>query len=287
MRNHARNRAWLIAATALVLAAGCTSTPPPPTMQTSQETLHARPGKKKPPSATPPSPVPSDQIPQEKRAHKRTDIPPPPPPPPPAPVPTPKPPMRIESATADPDELALAAALQKLEQGKVAYSTPVSMLTGQSATVVARIGGSQVTGLTDGMPQAPGSTVNTAPTPISTKMKMSLRSADFDITPLSTEEQEVGGTLPTAWEWTIVPKHSGQLQLHLAATVELKDLSRDFVSIDRDIQVQVNKKGAVEQFIATYWQWLLGTLGTGLLALWRFLAARKRNSASAATPPKS
>jgi hypothetical protein len=190
-------------------------------------------------------------------------------------------------AAVDPNEQALASALQKLEQGKVAYSTPVSMLTAQSATVVARIGGSQVTGLTEGMPSAPGAAINTAPTPISTKMKMSLRSADFDITPLSTEEQEVGGALPTEWEWTIVPRHAGQLQLHLAATVELKDLSRDFVSIDRDIQVQVNKKSAFEDFVSKYWQWLLGTLGTGLLAAWRFFSSRKKNADSASAPPSS
>ncbi len=246
-------------------------------MQTRQEVLRARPGKKKPP--LPPShdslsaPHTAPKAPHEKR----DDIAGPPPV-------APKSSAHTESPGNDPDELALAASLQKLDQGKVAYSTPVSMFTGQSATVVAHIGGSHVTSLTGGMPSSPGSTIDSAPTPVSTRMKMSLRSADFDITPLSTEEQEVGGAMPTEWEWTILPKHAGQLQLHLAATVELQDLSRDFVSIDRDVQVQVNKRGAVEQFIANNWQWLLGTLGTGLIALWRFLASR-RKAASAASRP--
>ena len=249
-------------------------------MQTRQEALHPLPGKKKPPalhSETSPD-HPTPQIPQERPRDNVAG--------PPHPPPDPLPAFHIESANSDPDELALAASLQKLEQGKVAYSTPVSMLTGQSATVVAHIGGSQVTRLTDAMPSAPGSTINTAPTPISTRMKMSLRSADFDITPLSTEEQEVGGAVPTSWEWTILPRHAGQLQLHLAATVELKDLSRDFVSIDRDIQVQVNKSGAVQQFLANNWQWLLGTLGTGMLAAWRFLASRKKDPAPTSPTPQ-
>ena len=180
----------------------------------------------------------------------------------------------------DPDELALDASMQKLQDGKLAYSTPVSMMTGDSATVVARIGGSAVSAdaLTAGMPQQPGSTVATATTKVSTKMKMALRSADFDITTLSSEEQAIGGSDPTEWQWTIAPKHSGKLQLHLVATVELKDLQRDFASIDRDIQVQVNEKGAVKSFIEKNWQWLYATLGAGLLALVRFLWARRKKA---------
>jgi hypothetical protein len=184
------------------------------------------------------------------------------------------------AAAGDPDELQLDASMQKLQDGKLAYSTPVSMMTGESANVVARIGGSAVSAdaMKAGMPQEPGSTVATAATKVSTKMKMALRSADFDITPLNSEEQEVGGSDPTEWQWTIVPKHSGKLQLHLVATVELKDLQRDFASIDRDIQVQVNEKGAVGAFIEKNWQWLYATLGAGLLALVRFLWARRKKA---------
>jgi hypothetical protein len=191
------------------------------------------------------------------------------------------------AAAGDPDELALDASMQKLQDGKLAYSTPVSMRTGDSATVVARIGGGAVTAdaMKAGMPQEPGSTVATATTKVSTKMKMALRSADFDITPLNSEEQAIGGSDPTEWQWTIAPKHSGKLQLHLVATVELKDLQRDFASIDRDIQVQVNKKGAVASFIEKNWQWLYATVGAALLALVRFLWARRKKADGQAPKP--
>ena len=87
--------------------------------------------------------------------------------------------------------------------------------------MTARIGSEQVSGaaLTQGLGQN-GETVGTASTPVSVKMKMTLTSADFDITPLSSEEQVVGGTTPTEWEWTVAPKHSGTLRLHLDAAVE-------------------------------------------------------------------
>jgi hypothetical protein len=191
------------------------------------------------------------------------------------------------AAKGDPDELALDASMQKLQDGKLAYSTPVSMRTGDSATVVARIGGSAVSAdaMKAGMPQEPGSTVATATTKVSTKMKMALRSADFDITPLNSEEQAIGGSDPTEWQWTIAPKHSGKLQLHLVATVELKDLQRDFASIDRDIQVQVNEKGAVGAFIEKNWQWLYATVGAALLALVRFLWARRKKADGQAPKP--
>jgi hypothetical protein len=107
-------------------------------------------------------------------------------------------------------------------------------------------------------------------------MKMELKSADFDITPLSSEEQGVGGDTPTAWEWDIAPKHSGKLRLHLAAVVELKNLSRDFTSIDRDVALQVDPVDAVTSFMEGNWQWLIATLTAVGGAAWKFLSSRKK-----------
>jgi hypothetical protein len=97
------------------------------------------------------------------------------------------------------DDEQLDQALATLKQGNLAYNTPTKMKTGQTARVVARIGSDQVslTTLQSGMPSGQGTTTVTAPTPVSTKMKMALTSADFDITPLSSEEQFVAGTTPT------------------------------------------------------------------------------------------
>jgi hypothetical protein len=76
------------------------------------------------------------------------------------------------------------------------------------------------------MPADRGTKTEIETTPVSTKMKMTLKGADFDITPLSSEEQIVGGGSPTEWEWDVVPRHAGTLRLHMAAVVELKNLSR-------------------------------------------------------------
>lgn len=182
------------------------------------------------------------------------------------------------------DEL-LERALAKLKNGNLAYNTPEKMKTGQTAHVVARIGSDKVSisTLMSGMPTDKETKTATATTPVSTKMKVVLKSADFDITPLSSEEQFVAGNTPTTWEWEIVPKHSGkQLRLHLAAVVELNNLSRDFTTVDRDIAVQVDPVGEAEKFAKDNAPWILGGIGTGLTAGWAWFRRRKKSE-----PPKA
>lgn len=105
---------------------------------------------------------------------------------------------------------------------------------------------------------------------------MSLKGADFEIAPLSSEEQIVGGDVPTQWEWDVIPKHSGTLRLHLAAIVELKNLSRDYATVDKDIAVQVDLVGAVSKFAETNAVWLLGTFGAGATGLWAWWKRKKK-----------
>jgi hypothetical protein len=184
------------------------------------------------------------------------------------------------------DEL-LEESLNRLKKGNLAYSTPEKMKMGQTGRVTARIGGPDISldALKSGLSSATGTSVATAATPVSARMKMELKSADFDITPLSSEEQAVGGDIPTSWEWDIAPKHSGTLRLHLAAVVELKNLSRDFTAIDRDVTVRVDPMDAVSSFMTTNWQWIIATLTAIGGAGWKFLKSRKKrdnaNSAAA------
>jgi hypothetical protein len=87
----------------------------------------------------------------------------------------------------------------------------------------------------------------------------------------------VVGTTPTEWRWTISPKHSGKLQLHLAAIIELEDLKQDFKTVDREMDVRVDAVNALETFVGNNWQWLIS--GTGGLAveggLWNRVRRKK------------
>jgi hypothetical protein len=191
----------------------------------------------------------------------------------PVPTPAPAPPP----ATA---EEKLEAAVSHLRVGGLAYSFPESMKTGQQDDVVASIGSDKVTAAALQAHVAaaePGQAVNLEQTPITTKMKMTLTSADFAITPQSSEEQMVVGTTPTTWRWTISPKHSGKLHLHLAAIIELENLQQDFTTVDRDVAVQVDPLNAAETFIENNWQWLLsGSGGVAVVGtVWGFFRRKK------------
>jgi hypothetical protein len=87
----------------------------------------------------------------------------------------------------------------------------------------------------------------------------------------------LGSATPTTWEWDIVPKHSGKkLRLHLAAVVELNGLSKDFTTVDRDIEVQVDPVDEATKFLKANWQWILTTIGAGLAGVWAWLKKRKK-----------
>lgn len=176
----------------------------------------------------------------------------------------------------------LEEAVRSLKMGGLAYSFPEKMKTGQREDVVASIG-------SDKVPIAvlkahvageeEGQEVKTEQTPVTPKMKMTLTSADFDITPQSSDEQMVVGTTPTTWRWTIAPRHSGKLHLHLAAIIELEDLKQDYTTVDRDVAVQVDPLDMTEKFIQNNWQWLLSGGGGVAVAgaVWKLFKRKKES----------
>lgn len=175
----------------------------------------------------------------------------------------------------------LEEAVSHLKVGGLAYSFPEKMKTGQREDVVASIGSDKVPTavLKKQIPTEEGQEVKTEQTPITPKMKMTLTSADFDITQQSSDEQMVVGNTPTTWRWTIAPKHSGKLHLHLAAIIELEDLKQDFTTVDRDVAVQVDPMDAAEKFVQNNWQWMLsGTGGVAVIgAVWKLFKRKKES----------
>jgi hypothetical protein len=187
------------------------------------------------------------------------------------------------TSTAKPEPLTLEEQLEQavnnLKTGRLAYHFPEKMKTGETAPVLATIATLKVSEeqLKEIFPASDRAGVQMAQTPVTPKMKMTLTSADFDITPQSSDEQIVVGATPTEWRWMISPKHAGKLQLHLAAIIELEDLKQDFKTVDREVEVRVDAVNAVETFVGNNWQWLIS--GTGGLAvvggLWNRLRRKK------------
>jgi hypothetical protein len=186
-----------------------------------------------------------------------------------------------EPAQGEGDQTALEKALAALKTGTLAYNTPERMKVEQTAHIVAKIASEAVSAeaLKAQMPQDAGTNTEMASTAITPKMKMTLTGADFTITPLSSEEQMVVGSVPTTWAWDIVPKHSGKLRLHLAAVIELNGMVKDFTTVDRDIAVQVDAADMVGDFVRGNWQWLIATLTALVGGLWKFFHGRKKGAA--------
>lgn len=191
------------------------------------------------------------------------------------------PPKAAASPVSQSPEAKLEDAVNRLKMGGLAYSFPEKMKTGQREDVVASIGSDKVpmAVLKARVPAEEGQEVKTEQTPVTPKMKMTLTSADFDITPQSSDEQMVVGTTPTTWRWTIAPRHSGKLHLHLAAIIELEDLKQDYTTVDRDVAVQVDPLDATEKFIQNNWQWLLSGTGGAAVAgtVWKLFKRKKES----------
>lgn len=172
--------------------------------------------------------------------------------------------------------------------GNLAYFTPKTMSTGSSAIVTARIGFGNLSAsaLTNRITENQTGDTTIKPTPVTTRMKMTLTSADFDIQNWSSEEQAVGGSEPTEWQWQITPKHSGTLHLHLAAIIEVDNLSRDFTTVNRDITVRVGLISAFESFLEAHIEWILGSLFSAFTALAAWWWNRRKKTMRRKKTPK-
>jgi hypothetical protein len=69
--------------------------------------------------------------------------------------------------------------------------------------------------------------------------------------------------------------------LHLAAVVELNNLSKDFTTVDREIAVQVDPVDAATKFAKENGVWVVTTLGAAVAGAWAWLKRRKKSKAPA------
>jgi hypothetical protein len=103
-------------------------------------------------------------------------------------------------------------------------------------------------------------------------MGVELRGSAFSIEALSTVEQLV---VPLArWEFDVTPLKSGSQTLTLCVTIRIEspDFSGGRIAVpvfERDIRIKVDVVYGTRRFVASNWQWLVGTavgLGGGIAA---------------------
>jgi hypothetical protein len=200
--------------------------------------------------------------------------PPPTTPPPPPPSPTsPPPPQDIADI--------VSRELEGLGLGQIVFTAPSNMKLGTDARVIVRISKDLQQDLSKGLKQH-GVPVREE-IPVDTLMKATLKGDAFEIEPLSDEEQLVGETSFTQWEWLITPQSSGDRSLFLTVAVRIRiegagQEIKSFPVFERQIDVRVDFWFAARQFLSANWQWLVTTaIGSGLVG-WLFQRRRRARS---------
>jgi hypothetical protein len=170
---------------------------------------------------------------------------------------------RLESH--DPVSRAIQAAVKP---GLLAFSTPDEMTQGHKERVEVAIVSSAE--LRDALIASLQGPLEIEEIPASQFMEVELRGDTFKIAPLSKPNQVVA---PTArWQYDVWPLRAGLHTLTLSVSLSLENLvpgappsSRISVPVfERQIRIRVNLGYSTRSFLASNWQWLVGTgIGAG------------------------
>jgi prepilin-type N-terminal cleavage/methylation domain-containing protein len=172
---------------------------------------------------------------------------------------------------------------KKLSNGYILYNPPNIMTVGKEERIEVRITRTFTNELETklkgrGKPIIENIKVNTF-------MKCVLLNdkKNFEIIPISHEEQLVSGLGFTEWAWKVTPLESGTPSLLLRVTVTLfipsiGEQVRDYPVFERQIKVLANPKQQIEMFIKKYWQYIITTLLTIIGIISGVIISRRRDN---------
>ena len=172
--------------------------------------------------------------------------------------------------------------IDRLVMGKIAYDIPDTMKLEQDYRAVVSITQAQNDSvLLDGLNS---SDFEIKQITISSRVKASLidpTKINFDINPLSTEEQLVDDSSNTTWRWNIKPKISGRYILLLKVSIKIKnrlgETPKDILVFEKPFFVESSVTTQAKNIFSEYWQWFTTVLFIPLFLLFRnsFLTRQK------------
>ena len=150
-------------------------------------------------------------------------------------------------------------ALKQLVPGRMLFNPPEEMQVGVTERVEARIGKGSTVELSAELKGR--GLAQTERIQVGTFMKVRLSGGNFDVKPLSHEEQIVAESDFTQWAWNVTPLKAGSQVLSMLVTVRIKlpddgEEAKDYPVFDKQIRVRVNLQHTIEGLIRRYWQWL-------------------------------
>jgi hypothetical protein len=169
------------------------------------------------------------------------------------------------------EDSAIDKALAELKQGRLLFNPPSEMKVGTPERVEVRIARDAAEDLGLGLKgRGAPQTENIRAGPF---MTVKLTGKEFDITPLSEDDQLVAKDQFTEWSYLVKPLESGMHNLNLSVGVRIKlpgggEETRFYPVLERAIRVRVDPASSIRQFLEANWQYLATTLVLPLIAWW-------------------
>lgn len=149
--------------------------------------------------------------------------------------------------------LSFAAESQKIDglvRGSAAVSAPSQAKAGKSFSVVLRVSPEKLQALLSGMKEDfPENTTlkGKAGIKLTPRMSAGVHGFGFEVSPKDGTIQAVSANEPTTWQWQVKPVESGlqtlTFTLASTATIEGKEVARNFYSYEQKVQVAVSPMG--------------------------------------------
>lgn len=180
--------------------------------------------------------------------------------------------------------------LEQLVKGKIAYDIPDTMRLEQDYRAIVSITQAQSDSiLLEGLNSTDFEIERIT---ISSRVKASLvdpTNINFDINPLSSEEQLVDDSTNTTWRWNIRPRKSGNNVLMLKVSIKVKnrigETPKDILVFDKPFFVESSITTEAKNIFGDYWQWFTTVLIIPIF-LWlrNIYITRKKNKKNTREP---
>lgn len=182
-----------------------------------------------------------------------------------------------------PTLMAIDALLAQLNWANVVFSAPANMTLQQTYEVTFLMSVAEsVAELKNRL--AADSNVRSDTIRVSDIMDVNLVGPNFEITPITPQQQPVSGISSNEWRWEVSPKRTGQVKLYLTVnailTIDGQGNNKVLRTFTKNIDVDVSPQQHVANFITTHWQWLFTAIIIPLVIyLWSEKQRKKKQQA--------